>query len=277
VLSAGRCRRTRIALEVISWYKCARPNVEVDAVRRFFSRSTSPRAPQLPEGVRIYAIGDVHGRADLLAHIFSRIDFHLARYPVRRTVEVFLGDYVDRGPHSSQVIDLLTERSASREVMFLKGNHETFVVDFLKDPNSLDRWRQYGGYETLLSYGLTPPMRTEPFERRELAKAFAKSLPKSHQQILSDTKTTFTCGDFLFVHAGIKPGVPLDQQQEEDLLWIRDDFLLCEEDFGKYIVHGHTPVREPDMRHNRINIDTGAYATGKLTCVVIEKAETSVL
>jgi serine/threonine protein phosphatase 1 len=247
------------------------------SVRRFFSRPSSRSAPRIPQGVRVYAVGDVHGRADLLTQTFSQIDIHLAQYPVSRAIEVFLGDYVDRGPDSNQVIDLLAERGRTREAMCLKGNHETYIFDFLNNPTSLDHWRQYGGYETLLSYGLKPPIRTDTFERRELARSFANVLPRTHREFLSGLRTTFTCGDYLFVHAGIKPGVPLDQQQEEDLLWIRDDFLLSEENFEKYIVHGHTPVREPDVRHNRINIDTGAYATGKLTCVVIEEGEASVL
>lgn len=252
-------------------------DVRLSEVRRFFSRLRRRSAPQLPPGVRIYAVGDVHGRADLLAHVLSRIDTHREQHATSRAIEVFLGDYIDRGPNSSQVIDLLSERRLSHETMFLKGNHETYIFDFLDDPTSLEHWRHYGGYETLLSYGLKPPLRTDAFEQRALAMSFGQALPQTHKEFLSGLKTTFTCGDYLFVHAGIRPGIPLDQQHEEDLLWIRDDFLLSEENFGKYVVHGHSPVREPDIRHNRINIDTGAYATGKLTCAVIEKGETSIL
>jgi len=246
-------------------------------MKRFFTRPSEPHPPQLPEGVRIYAVGDVHGRADLLSQILSRIDAHRAQNPISRPIDVFLGDYVDRGPSSREVIELLAERGRTHEVVCLKGNHETYIFDFLSDPESLDNWRQYGGYETLLSYGLKPSMRTAAHERRELSRSFAKALPESHRYLLSGLKTTFTCGDYLFVHAGIKPGVALNRQQEDDLLWIREDFLLSDEHFGKFVVHGHTPVREPEFRHNRLNIDTGAYATGKLTCVVIEKGETSLL
>ena len=121
-----------------------------------------------------------------------------------------------------------------------------------------------------MSYGLTPSMRADAAEQLELAKALAAALPKHHREFLSRLSPSFSCGDFFFVHAGVKPGVPLEQQREEDMLWIRDEFLLCEDDFGKVIVHGHTPVREPDIRPNRINIDTGAYATGRLTCLIIE-------
>jgi serine/threonine protein phosphatase 1 len=229
--------------------------------------------PQLPPGIRIYAIGDVHGCANLLEQAVSRIDTHMARNPVSRAIEVFLGDYVDRGPNSREVIDLLIERNRSREMVLLKGNHETYVSEFLKNDASLDKWRRYGGLDTLLSYRLSLPISPKPAERRELAERFAARLPGNHRQFLSDLKPSFTCGDFFFVHAGVRPGVPLDQQKEDDVLWIRDDFLLSEDNFEKFIVHGHTPVRDPDIRPNRINIDTGAFTTGRLTCLVIEGDE----
>ena len=233
--------------------------------------------PQLPEGLRIYVVGDIHGRADLLAQVFSRIDADLAQYPAARAIEVFLGDYVDRGPESRQVIDLLMKRGQSREAVFLKGNHETFIFEFLQNPASLDAWRQYGGFATLLSYGLMPSMKADAAEQQELAAAFELLLPSTHRTFLTSLKSSFTCGDFFFTHAGVKPGIPLDQQREEDLLWIREDFLLCEDDFGKFVIHGHTPVREPDIRHNRLNIDTGAFATGRLTCLVLEGRTAAVL
>jgi len=227
--------------------------------------------------MRVYAVGDVHGRSDLLAKLLSQIDIHLAQNPVAHPVEVFLGDYVDRGPDSRGVIDLLIRRRQSRETICLKGNHETYILEFLTDPKILDVWRQYGGFETLLSYGLKPSIRSTPEERKELARSFASVFPDEHLQFLSALPTSYTCGDFFFSHAGVQPGIPLDRQTETDLLWIRDDFLLCEDDFGKYVVHGHTPVREPDLRANRVNIDTGAFATGRLTCLVIEGEEMQVL
>jgi serine/threonine protein phosphatase 1 len=238
-------------------------------LRQLISR-TKRRMPRLPEGVRIYAVGDVHGRADLLDRVFSRIDADLAAYSDCQPVEVFLGDYIDRGPSSRAVLECLVKRSGTREIVCLKGNHETYVFQFLQNPELLADWRQLGGLETLLSYGLKPSMNADTAEQLELAKALAAALPNRHRQFLLSLSPSFTCGDFFFAHAGVKPGVPLTQQREEDLLWIRDDFLLCEDDFGKIIVHGHTPVREPDIRPNRINIDTGAYATGRLTCLIIE-------
>jgi serine/threonine protein phosphatase 1 len=234
-------------------------------------------SPRLPDRVRIYAVGDVHGRADLLDQVFSRIDADLATYPDCRPLQVFLGDYIDRGPSSRTVIDRLISRSRTHEIVCLKGNHDNYILEFLHNPAVLLDWRQFGGLETLMSYGLKPSMRADPAEQLELANALAASLPKHHREFLHSLSPSFTCGDFFFVHAGVKPGVPLAQQREEDLLWIRDEFLLCEDDFGKVIIHGHTPVRELDIRPNRINIDTGAYATGLLTCLVIESGGLFVL
>jgi serine/threonine protein phosphatase 1 len=244
--------------------------------RRLNARAQRPR-PRLPDGVRIYAVGDVHGRADLLDQVLSRIDADLAGDPNCRPVQVFLGDYVDRGPSSCGVLDRLIKRSRTHEIVCLKGNHESYVLEFLRNPAILDDWRMFGGLQTLQSYGLRPSLNADSTEQVELAMALDASLPNHHRAFLGSLSPSFICGDFFFVHAGVKPGIQLEQQQEEDLLWIRDDFLLCEEDFGKMIVHGHTPVRDPDIRHNRINIDTGAYTTGRLTCLIIEGDEIFVL
>lgn len=236
--------------------------------------STRPHSPisrpGVPDGLRIYAIGDVHGCADLLERVLLRIDAHQAANPANRAVEIFLGDYIDRGPASREVLDRLIARGEARETIFLKGNHEIFVEDFLNDPTTLNEWRQYGGLQTLLSYGLAPSVSMDLVEQTTLAAAFAEALPERHLRFLSSLRPSFTCGDYFFVHAGVRPGVRLAKQREEDLLWIRDDFLLCEADFGKIVVHGHTPVPEPDIRPHRINIDTGAYATGLLTCLMLE-------
>jgi serine/threonine protein phosphatase 1 len=231
----------------------------------------------LPNGMRVYAIGDVHGRADLLAELFAAIDADKARSPRAKTLLVFLGDYIDRGPASRRVIDLVIGRSNLQETVLLKGNHETYVAQFLNDPSVLAEWGHLGGLETLRSYGLRPSIKARDAEQRKLADRFAEALPQNHVRFFAGLKTSFSCGDFFFVHAGVKPGVPLEHQREEDLLWIRDDFLFYEKDFGKIVVHGHTPVRDADFRNNRINIDTGAYATGKLTCLVIDEGELALL
>jgi serine/threonine protein phosphatase 1 len=174
------------------------------------------------------------------------------------------------GPASREVLDLLINCAQGREMVSLRGNHETFIMEFLQNPGVLRDWSKMGGLETLMSYGLTPPLNADAAAQKELAIALNSTLPKAHRDFLGNLTSSFSCGGFFFAHAGVRPGVPLTKQRDDDLLWIRDDFLLYEENFGKIIVHGHTPVRELDVRPNRINIDTGAYATGRLTCLIIE-------
>ena len=234
------------------------------------NRAKKKRARGLPEGIRIYAIGDVHGRADLLDRVLSRIDADIAARPIVRPIHILVGDYIDRGPRSREVLDMLINCSKGREMVFLRGNHDVFVEDFLQNPSVLRNWSQIGGLETLMSYGLQPPINADAAVQKELAQALNATLPNSHRGFLGRLVPSFTCGSYFFVHAGVRPGVPLSKQKEDDLLWIRDDFLLHEEDFGKVIVHGHTPVREVDIRPNRINVDTGAYVTGRLSCLVLE-------
>ena len=238
---------------------------------RLLKARAKRRSPRLPDGMRIYAIGDVHGRVDLLDATFARIDANLTHSAPHRVIHVLLGDYVDRGPSSREVLDRLVERARLHHVICLKGNHESYLVEFLHDPSVLGDWRHFGGLETLRSYGLNPAAYPSSAEERRLALALLAALPAEHKQLLRKLGASFSCGDFFFAHAGVKPGVPLARQSEHDLLWIRDDFLLSQQDFGKVVVHGHTPVLQPEFRGNRINIDTGAYATGRLTCLMIER------
>lgn len=241
---------------------------------------TSPKwkvKPRVPSGVRVYAIGDIHGRADLLTALFERIDASLKASPVRRAFHVFLGDYIDRGPNSREVVDALVARKQRHTMVYLKGNHESYALQFLNDPSVLSEWSSAGGTSTLLSYGVKPSTRNERRQDQHVAQAFHLALPERHRQFLQNLKLSFICGDYFFTHAGVRPGIVLRKQREQDLLWIREDFLLHEEDFGKVVVHGHTPVLEPDVRPNRINIDTGAYATGRLTCLVLQGDEMSIL
>jgi serine/threonine protein phosphatase 1 len=228
--------------------------------------------PRLPDGVRIYAMGDIHGRSDLLREMFSLIDEDIAQNPVSRPIEIFLGDYIDRGPDSAETLDLLIDRSRSRrrETVFLKGNHEAYFLELLRDSTKLNDWRQFGGIPTLMSYGIQPTLNPDTEEQAELIGALIEAVPDEHIAFLQRLKPSFACGDFFFVHAGVRFGIPLNEQREADLLWIRSEFLESSKDFGKFIVHGHTPVPAPDLRSNRINIDTGAYATGKLTLLAIE-------
>ncbi|RXT47727.1 metallophosphoesterase family protein [Bradyrhizobium betae] len=233
------------------------------------AKSSAPK-PRLPDGIRIYAISDIHGCSDLLKTMFEVIDRDLMTIGRRRALHVFLGDYIDRGPDSSGTIDLLIDRARRHESIFLKGNHEEFLFEVLRDPEMLQNWRQYGGLQTLSSYGIQPPLNPTVEEQKELIDRLALAIPMHHRMFFERLRTRFVCGDFFFVHAGIKPGLPLASQREEDLLWIRDEFLLSERKHEKYIIHGHTPVREPDIRPNRANIDTGAYATGNLTLLTIQ-------
>jgi serine/threonine protein phosphatase 1 len=231
----------------------------------------------VPDGLRVYAVGDIHGRADLLEAVFARIDDSLERFPVAQAVEVFLGDYIDRGAQSREVIEALIGRRRKHALVLLKGNHETYALQFLNDPSVLPEWSQAGGINTLLSYGIQPSTRGSPRKDEEVAAAFAQVLPRNHRRFIEGLALSFTCGDYFFTHAGVRPGIPVQRQREQDLLWIRDEFLLHEEDFGKTIVHGHTPAKEPDIRPNRINIDTGAYATGRLTCLVLQDERMALL
>jgi serine/threonine protein phosphatase 1 len=226
--------------------------------------------PRLPDGVRIYAISDIHGCAHQLGQMLGVIDADIAHSKPYRAIEVFLGDYIDRGPDSRSTLDLLIKRARRGNTVFLKGNHEAFLADVFRDPSRIADWAQVGGLQTLMSYGLSPSPNPDEEEQRVLVRELAEAMPPQHLEFLKRLRLTFTCGDFLFVHAGIRPGIPLSEQREADLLWIREEFLHSQRNFGKYIVHGHTPVRSAEVLANRANIDTGAYATGNLTLLSIQ-------
>ena len=229
----------------------------------------SPR-PKLPNGVRIYALSDIHGCSHLLEQMFAVIDADMSNSRPFRAIEVFLGDYIDRGPDSRHTIDLLIERSRRRNTVFLKGNHEAYFTSVLNDPSLVTKWFQFGGLETMMSYGLSASPNLTKDQQSDLVRELTSSMPPHHIEFLRQLRPTFTCGDFFFVHAGVRPGIPLSDQRESDLLWIRDEFLQSKRRFGKYVVHGHTPVRQPELLENRANIDTGAYATGNLTLLSVQ-------
>lgn len=232
----------------------------------------------VPPNTRVYAVGDVHGRSDLLAETIARIDEDVRRRPVEHVIEVYLGDYIDRGPDSSGVLDLLAVRLVRRHAICLRGNHEAILERFLRqDADALYHWSKLGGLQTLASYGIVPRSRSEMETPSAIRRSLIELFPREHELFLQCLRNSFVCGDFLFVHAGIKPGVPMNLQDPEDLHWIRDEFLNSEINHGKVIVHGHTPVDHPDIRQNRINIDTGAWRTGVLTCIAIEGASVLVL
>ena len=222
-------------------------------------------------GRAVYAVGDVHGRADLLAELIRSIREDVALLALKTVpVLVFVGDYVDRGGGSREVIEILIGLQADPgfEVRTLKGNHEEVLMDFLRDPRCGPAWAGFGGLETLRSYGAPAPLhRARHGEWKEAQRAFAAALPHSHQVFFARLELMAIYGDYAFVHAGVRADAPLDAQSERDLLWIREEFLEATGGFEKVIVHGHTPVVEPFLGADRIGVDTGAYATGVLSAV----------
>jgi serine/threonine protein phosphatase 1 len=224
-------------------------------------------AASTPADTRIYAVGDIHGRADLLTETIVRIDEDIRRRPIQHVVEIYLGDYIDRGPDSKAVIDQLAVRMVENRAVCLRGNHEALMEEFLRDAGAFPHWRQLGALQTLASYGVHPRGDETP---ADLHRRFLTVFPRLHELFLRRLHYGYCCGDFLFVHAGIRPGIPIGRQDLNDLLWIRHEFLNSSQDHGRFIVHGHTPVPHPDIRDNRIDIDTGAWRSGTLTCVAIE-------
>lgn len=225
------------------------------------------------DGARVYAVGDIHGRHDLLVEMIARIRADLARRPHPAAIMMFLGDYVDRGPDSRRVIETLISLKGSPTASeFLLGNHDSYIAAYLEDPDWYDRTYHWlhpsmGGAETLASYSVFDAGHHDPEATRD---AFAAAFPRDHMAFLESCALSRQVGSYLFVHAGIRPGVPLDAQQRDDLIWIREPFLSSSADFGVKVVHGHTIVPMVEHHPNRIAIDTGAVRTGILSCLVLE-------
>ncbi|MEO1135504.1 MAG: metallophosphoesterase family protein [Pseudomonadota bacterium] len=238
-------------------------------IRRLLNRSRSEleKTATVPEGAKVYAIGDIHGRADMLDALLSAIEDDAGAFD--ETTLVFLGDYVDRGPDSKGVLERLTRLQKSHDnAFFLKGNHEEIMLDFLAEPEDLPHWLDWGGEETLESYGVDPVGQSAT----ALAEAMNAALPTAHRNFLKTLALTHTEGDYLFVHAGLRPGAPLEDQSETDLLWIRKRFHNAPPDDRPdfVVVHGHTPTDKPVDAGWRIGVDTGACYGGLLTAVVLE-------
>ena len=235
-----------------------------------FTRSAPPM-PAIPDGFRVYAVGDIHGCDDLLADILARIEADQDGNPMAETIVIFLGDFIDRGPASRQVIERLrTYRPENGRTVFLAGNHEEVLIRLLNGQDELvEDWLRFGGAECLASYGYD----AADLRRLSLPEAGAVIrglIPPAHAQFLRDMADTFRIGDYLFVHAGIRPGYPLSAQSQADLRWIRRPFLGDRSDHGFVVVHGHTISEQIDEQVNRIGIDTGAYQTGVLTALALE-------
>lgn len=227
-----------------------------------------------PSGHRAYAVGDVHGRLDLLDDLLGRIEADDRTREPRKTVIVFLGDLIDRGPDSSGVVERLrTYRPKSAKPVFLMGNHEEIMLRIVRGEMALlPDWLRFGGTECLRSYGVDPEeIRRLP--RKAAHQRIVEAIPQEHVNFLSGFVDSASFGGYLFVHAGIRPGVPLSSQSTQDLRWIRQPFLHDESDHGRIVVHGHTISEEVEHLPNRICIDTGAYRTGVLTALGIEGDE----
>jgi len=234
--------------------------------------------PRVPPDAVVYAIGDIHGRRDLLDRLHDLIRDDAADRDCGRRVIVYLGDYVDRGPDSAGVIDSLCDAPLPGfETIHLIGNHEDYMKRFLVDPSVGPAWFWNGGGETLESYDIDVSGADGPGALPALRDALAAAVPAAHRRFLERLSSYHVEGDYAFVHAGVRPGRALENQRREDLIWIREDFLDSTERHDRIIVHGHTIARAPQWRSNRIGIDTGAFATGVLTALVLEGAERTIL
>jgi serine/threonine protein phosphatase 1 len=219
---------------------------------------------------RLYVIGDIHGRIDLLDRMADLIADDLELGDADSALTVTVGDYLDRGPNAKAVLDRLIRNPFPTDFLALRGNHEELLLTFLRDASTGPLWRQFGGAETLHSYGLASQRVLSDRNYPLLASDLAAAIPQEHLVFLDTLQSSLNIGKFYICHAGVRPGIPLAAQSDDDLLWIRSPFLQTTANFGKIIVHGHTPVKTPEVKPNRLNIDTGAYLTGILSCAVLE-------
>ena len=244
----------------------------------FGSSNSDREAPRTPPGYRAYAIGDIHGRLDLLDRLLGAIDKDIAEHPSRKILLVFLGDLIDRGPESRGVVERLRTLSIPRaRLVFLAGNHEEVLLRLLAGERGImASWLKFGGVECLASYGVDATKLPLESESQSLAR-IREAIPAEHREFLTSFADTLRFGGYLFVHAGIRPDVDLGLQRQSDLRWIRHPFLSDERDHGFVVVHGHTISSQVDERPNRIGIDTGAYRSGVLTAVVLDGVDRSYL
>lgn len=240
--------------------------------------AVAPRPAALPPDIRVYAIGDIHGRLDLLNNLLRQIETDTHGYAGRK-LAIFLGDYIDRGPDSKGVIDRLLEPLPSGiETVCLLGNHEWAMLEFFTSLDTGAGWLTHGGMETLRSYGIPmPPGKPTPERLAQLQMTLRERFPAEHKTWLEKCPTWYELGDYYFVHAGIRPSAQLDEQTDHDRLWARNGFINWKGSLPKMIIHGHTISRDVEIRPHRIGIDTGAYASGTLTALVLEGTSCRVL
>lgn len=241
-------------------------------LQRLFGGKTRSATVTVPAGERIYAIGDIHGRADLLLQLHAMIARDAASRGWARNQLIYLGDYIDRGPSSREVLALaMGNEPQGFSKVHLRGNHEDMLLKFLADPGGGASWLNMGGDAVLRDFGIAAPSEfSQPGHLSRAAALLAGALQPREWAFLQGLKSCHRAGGYFFAHAGVRPGVPLDKQAEEDLLWIRAPFLESPETLGAVIVHGHSVRREVEVKQNRIGVDTGAYITGKLTCLILE-------
>jgi serine/threonine protein phosphatase 1 len=240
--------------------------------------SRQPSTSRGPSGHRAYVVGDVHGRLDLLEELLAAIERDVRASPPEKALLVFLGDLIDRGPNSASVVELLRLYSyPPLQTVFLLGNHEEVLLRIRGGESPLIAdWRLFGGAETVMSYGVEPEA-LAGLDKASMLAVISKASPQQHVAFLRGFADTCRFGDYLFVHAGIRPGIELEQQKQADLRWIREPFLTDSGNHGFVVVHGHTISNEVEERPNRIGIDTGAYKTGVLTALVIDDDRRSFL
>lgn len=244
--------------------------------KKLFARkpTPAPRVATMPAGERAYAIGDIHGRLDLLDDLLARIAADDAARGAAKTSLILLGDLPDRGPQSRGVIERAMELEASdRNCVFIMGNHEELMIRVWDgDRPTAATFNRAGGRETLMSYGVSGED-YDGWDLGDVTEATSRVIPKAHIDFLKRFRTAHRMGDYFFTHAGVRPGIALEDQDEKDLRWIRSDFVESDADFGAIVVHGHTIRDAVEERANRIGIDTGAYASGTLTAIGLEGAE----
>ena len=263
---------------------------QAEAAPKLVTPLAVTRKTNAPAGQCLYAIGDIHGRCDLLERLILQIEEDAGNLPDGTTVTiVFLGDYIDRGLQSRDVIDfLLSDRMNPFERVFLMGNHEEALLRFMNEVSFGKQWVRYGGAETLYSYGLQPPNSRVSLDSHEAMEAvqrawdkvwtdFRQRLPETHLKFFQSLQHYYIAGDYLFVHAGLRPGSALEQQTVRDMLWIRDEFLDASEQFPQMVVHGHTPEDSIHHDNRRIGLDTGAFISGKLSAARLFQDEVTFL
>ena len=236
------------------------------------------QVPRPAKGERVYAIGDIHGRHDLLVQLLNKVIRHyptLKPTPSKITL-LFLGDIIDRGPHSQRCLELIKRLVEKAQARLLLGNHEDMMLASVDgDGIAQKAWMRNGGLATLNSYGIDPPHESE--DSFDFAARLKESIPEDHVRFLRSLDVSYSSGSYFFVHAGVRPGVRIAKQEDEDLYSIRDEFTTSEKWHGQVGVHGQSIVDEVDVRHNRIACDTAAYETGRLSCVCLQDANVSVL